>query len=110
MTNKAELWVLVREWLNKQKHISQRVQLEYLEYGPPYAELCTVGNRYTYAYIYDDRIEFVSIWSITDAGDEARTDHLLTVYAHDPLFFKKIKEQLLKMLHGGQLNWPMYER
>jgi hypothetical protein len=104
---KPQLWILVREWLKKQKHISRRVNLEVCEYGPPYAELCTVGNRYTYAYIYDNKIDFVSAFSITEVGDEARIDIILTLYAHDKQFFKKMKEQLWKMLYAGNLNWPL---
>lgn len=104
---KPQLWMLVREWLKKQKHISRRVNLEVCEYGPPYAELCTVGNRYTYAYIYDDCVRFVSVWSRAEVGDEARTEELLTIYAHDKQFFKKLKEQLWRMLYAGNLNWPI---
>ena len=106
---KAALWTLVRDWLKHQKHISRRVNLEVMEFGPPYAELCTIGNRYTYAYIYDDRVDFVSIWSRAEVGDEARIDIILTLHAHDKQFFKKLKQQLLEMLHKGNLNWPAWE-
>lgn len=109
MTNeKLALWEMVREWLKKQKHINNRVQLEVLEYGPPFAELCTVGNRYTWANIYADRVEF---YTETDAIVEkhpvTRTEVVLTLQAHDPHFFKKMKEQLWKMLYAGNLNWPI---
>lgn len=108
MTEKPELWLLIRKWLIKQKHISKRVRLEYLEYGPPYAELCTVGNRYTWATIYDDHVTF---YTETDAVIEShpvtRLEPVLTLYAHDKEFFKKMKHQLLKMLYAGNLNWPM---
>lgn len=106
---KPALWQMIREWLKKQKHISRRVNLEVLEYGPPYAELCTVGNRYTYAYIYDDRVDFISVFTRADVGDEARIDTILSLKAHDKEFFKKMKQQLLEMLYKGNLNWPPWE-
>lgn len=103
-----ELWILIRTWLDKQKHISKRVRLEILEYGPPYAELCTVGNRYTWANVFENRIEF---YTETDAMVEkhpvTRQEVVLTLYAHDKEFFKKMKNQLWKMLYAGNLNWPM---
>lgn len=103
---KAELWVLIREWLSKQKHINKRVRLEVLEFGPPYAELCTVGNRYTWATIYDNYIEFYTEIDAHNIGLVYR-EVTHTFYAHDPQLFKKIKQQLWSMLYAGNLNWPM---
>jgi hypothetical protein len=107
MTEKQELWKLVREWLSKQKNISKRVRLEALEYGPPYAELCTIGNRYTWACIYDNYIEF---YTETDgmmlSHPVTRLEVVLKLYAHDKEFFKKMKHQLWSMLYAGNLNWP----
>lgn len=107
MTEKPELWKLVREWLSKQKHINRRVKLETVEYGPPYAQLCTVGNRYIYAYIYDDYVNFLSYSYLTEESIEARIDIITTLHAQDSQFFKKMKEQLWKMLYAGNLNWPV---
>ena len=100
---------MVRDWLKKQKHISRRVNLEVLEFSGMTgrkAELCTVGNRYTWAYIYDDRVDFVTEIDVDDNNLVYR-EVVLTVHAHDPQFFKKIKQQLWHMLYCGNLNWPM---
>lgn len=107
MTEKQELWKLVREWLSKQKNINKRVKLELLEYGPPYAQLCTVGNRYTWATIYDNYIEFYTQLEDETDGRVIRQEPITKIYAHDTEFFKKIKQQLWSMLYAGNLNWPI---
>jgi hypothetical protein len=104
-----QLWVMVRNWLRQQKHIRDRVQIEALEFGPPFAELCTVGNRYTWAMIYDDYVEFYTRIDaqIDDISPATRLEVVLTLHATDKEFFKKMKNQLWKMLYSGHLNWPM---
>lgn len=108
MTEKAQLWQLIREWLRKQKHINRRVNIEALEYGPPYAEICTVGNHYTWADIFDDRVQFYTEIVEPVDGRPQRRELVITIHSAEKDFFKKLKKQLLTMLHAGNLNWPSY--